>query len=48
MLVVVWPLNVLSFALTLLCSTVCMSLACVSWNYYSKLTMTTVKKAGLS
>lgn len=47
LLLAVWPLNVLSFALTLLCSTVCMSLACVSWNY-SKLSMTAVKKAGLS
>jgi hypothetical protein len=46
MLLLVWPLNVLSFALTLLCSTVCMSLACVWWNY-SKLTFTAVKKVGV-
>ncbi len=44
MLLFVWPLTVLSFALTLLCSTVCMVLASISSNYSS---LTPVKKAGL-
>ena len=36
----VWPVTVLSFALTLLCSTVCMVLANVNWNDHSMARMT--------
>lgn len=48
MLLVGWPVGVLSAALTLLCSMACVVLAWVSWKFNSKLTMTTVNKAGVS